>query len=190
MSAKEPGITKEEQELLESIDEDLALPPLPPDFISNVLGLLGIPSSVVEETHEPTNPTPYSEMLEEFYQRGREARAHGNYTLAVGLFRVAAEQGHADAQYSLGQMYFHGVEVRRNDEEAVKWFHLAAEQEHGRALDRLGFMYYEGLGVAKDRILAEKWYSLAAEQSKRRFDEKIRGGNRDADSDNRRATAG
>jgi len=38
------GLTKKEQQLLYLLDDELALPPLPPDFVSNVLARLGIPS--------------------------------------------------------------------------------------------------------------------------------------------------
>ena len=78
---------------------------------------------------------------------------------------LAAEQGNADAQYSLGYMYVNGEGVTQNDMTAVKWFSLAAEQGHAEAQYSLGVMYLYGLGVTQDDYrTALKWYSLAAEQ--------------------------
>ena len=47
---------------------------------------------------------------------------------AVKWYRLAAEQGDADAQASLGWMYASGRGVEQDDAEAVKWYRLAAEQ--------------------------------------------------------------
>ncbi len=49
-------------------------------------------------------------------------------TTAVKSFRLAAEQGNANAQYNLGVMYQQGWGVPRDYKKAVKWFRLAAEQ--------------------------------------------------------------
>ena len=60
---------------------------------------------------------------------------------AVRWYRLAAEQGDADAQYSLGNMNAEGRGVARDDAEAVRWYRLAAEQGYARAQNRLGAMY-------------------------------------------------
>jgi hypothetical protein len=54
------GLTKKEQQLLHLLDEELALPPLPEDFVSNVLKLLGLPSDIL--SNEP--PTPEAKKAE------------------------------------------------------------------------------------------------------------------------------
>ena len=43
------------------------------------------------------------------------------------LFRQAAEQGHADAQFNLGNMYANGEGVPEDDAEAARWYRMAAE---------------------------------------------------------------
>ena len=48
---------------------------------------------------------------------------------AVRWFRMAAEQGHAEAQYSLGVAYDTGEGVPEDDAEAVRWYRMAAEAE-------------------------------------------------------------
>ena len=80
----------------------------------------------------------------------------------LGRIQRAAEQGDAEAQFTLGRLYETGEGVPRDDAEAVKWFQQAAEQGHTDAQDSLGRMYRFGLGVAKDDVEAEKWFSKAA----------------------------
>ena len=56
----------------------------------------------------------------------------------VKWFRIAAEQGHADAQFNLGHMYELGWSVDRNNSTAVEWYRKAAEEGHADAQYRLG----------------------------------------------------
>ena len=56
-------------------------------------------------------------------------------------YRLAAEQGDADAQYSLGFMYATGDGVPENDAEAVKWYRFSAEQGNDRRTGRHGVIY-------------------------------------------------
>ena len=59
---------------------------------------------------------------------------------AVRWYRLAAEQGHASAQFNLGLMYDKGEGVPQDDAEAVRWFRLAAEQGNAWAQKRLDAM--------------------------------------------------
>jgi len=42
--------------------------------------------------------------------------------------KLLAEQGDAEAQLNLGDMYSDGEGIAKDDREAVKWYRLAAEQ--------------------------------------------------------------
>ena len=93
-----------------------------------------------------------------------------DYAEAVTWYRKAAEQGHSEAQFSLGLMYvagqgvsLDGVEAFR---EALKWYRRAAEQGHSDAQYLLGSYYVDGLGevIPQDWVEAEKWLRKAAEQ--------------------------
>ena len=75
-----------------------------------------------------------------------------------------AEQGHAEGQYGLGDMYHFGEGVQEDEQEAIKWYRLAAEQGYAEAQFRLGDMYNCGWGEPGDKQEAVKWYRLAAEQ--------------------------
>jgi TPR repeat protein len=78
--------------------------------------------------------------------------------------REAAEQGYAEAQFTLGGEYALGHGVPRDYGEAAKWYRKAAEQGYARAQFSLGFSYYFGHGVPQDYGEAAKWYRKAAEQ--------------------------
>ena len=57
---------------------------------------------------------------------------------AVRWYRLAADQGLAQAQYNLGVMYANGEGVPQDDQEAVRWYRLAADQGLAQAQLNLG----------------------------------------------------
>ena len=77
-----------------------------------------------------------------------------------------AEQGDAHSQWYLGMLYYNGIEVPQDREQAVKWYTAAAEQGNYSAQFNLGKMYYKGEVVPQDYKQAAKWYRKAAEQGK------------------------
>jgi uncharacterized protein len=87
-----------------------------------------------------------------------------DYTEAVRLYCLAAEQGNAFAQNNLGFMLQHGQGVAQDYAEAVRLYRLAAEQGDAVAQYTLGRMFYNGEGVAKNYAEAARLYRLAAEQ--------------------------
>lgn len=87
-----------------------------------------------------------------------------DYEQALECFRKAAEQGHADAQYHLGDCYYYGYGVEEDDTQAVEWYRKAAEQGHTDAQYALGECYNYGCGVDKNDERAVEWYRKAAEQ--------------------------
>src|SRR6266436_368026 len=80
-------------------------------------------------------------------------------------FRSKAEKGDADAQCHLGDCYYFGKGVAKDDVEAVKWWRKAAEQNLALAQANLCISYAAGEGVAKDNVEAVKWLRKAAEQN-------------------------
>jgi|GEM_PF-4982093 len=75
-----------------------------------------------------------------------------------------AEQGNAEAQYSLGTVYYKGAGVPQDYKEAMKWYLKAAEQGDANAQGHIGLMYEKGTGVSQNYKEAMKWYLKAAEQ--------------------------
>ncbi len=74
-------------------------------------------------------------------------------------FRLSAEQGNADAQFSVGFLYYTGRGVPKDHAEAERWYRLAAEQGEVGAQLSLALMYSD-----QDDPEAIHWYKLAAEQ--------------------------
>lgn len=72
------------------------------------------------------------------YERGVAAANRGNFEMAVRLWRYAADQGDAKAQYNLGVAYARGIDIVKDHSEALKWLHRAAEQGHAKAEQRIG----------------------------------------------------
>jgi S1-C subfamily serine protease len=75
-----------------------------------------------------------------------------------------AEQGDADAQYSLGLMYGNGEGVPKDSAKAFEWFQKAAEQGSADAQYSLGYMYGNGEGVPKNDVKAVEWIEKSAAQ--------------------------
>ena len=95
------------------------------------------------------------------YARGGQGLAQ-DYAEAAKWYRLAAEQGHAKAQFKLGVMYDNGQGVTQDDAEALQWYRKAAEQGYAKAQYNLGFMYGNGQGVPQDYAQAHMWFNLAA----------------------------
>ena len=51
---------------------------------------------------------------------------------AARWFRKAADQGDAEAQCHLGDMFAEGRGEAQNDEEAARWYRKAADQGHAQ----------------------------------------------------------
>ena len=52
-------------------------------------------------------------------------------------FRLAAEQGYANAQFNMGYSYAKGYGLKKDKVEAMKWLRLAAEQGYEDAVEML-----------------------------------------------------
>ena len=83
---------------------------------------------------------------------------------AVDRLRIAAEQGDAVAQFSLGEKYGKGEGVLQDHAEAERWYRQAADQGFPMAQFMLARMYEKGQGLPQDTFEAVAWYHQAAEQ--------------------------
>jgi uncharacterized protein len=89
----------------------------------------------------------------------------GNKAEGLRLTRLAAEKGHAKAQFYLGQFYSNGDGVEQSYKEAAKWFRRAADQGDDEAQEALGSAYFFGRGVPQDYMEAHMWANLALANS-------------------------
>ena len=84
-------------------------------------------------------------------------------TQAIDTIRSNALEGDHRAQYELGAMYYHGINVHTDHSEAIRWFSMAAEQEDADAQYNLGIMYGRGEGTPKDINRSMSWFMRASE---------------------------
>lgn len=61
-----------------------------------------------------------------------------NRTESIEKMKKAAEQGNADAQLKLGELYEKGEDVEKDWAEALKWYRKAGEQ--GSLVAKLRFL--------------------------------------------------
>lgn len=83
---------------------------------------------------------------------------------AVYSLCKSAEQGDAEEQMLLGDLYSVGQRVDQDNEQAAYWYRKAAEQGDSTGQWKLGDMYRDGRGVAQDDEQAAYWFRKAAEQ--------------------------
>lgn len=76
----------------------------------------------------------------------------------------AADQGDAEAQFKIGNMYVGRQALPEDYAEAAKWYRKAAEQRHAKAQSQLGLMYVIGQGVPQDYAEAVQWCRKSADQ--------------------------
>ena len=77
-------------------------------------------------------------------------------------YRLAAEQGHPIAQFTLGVRYDTGCDIPRDAAETLRWYRLAAEQGHAFAMIKVGHMCGDDLSVPRDDVQSHIWFNLAA----------------------------
>lgn len=87
-----------------------------------------------------------------------------DYNEAIKWWKLAAKQGHANAQAILGDLYGNGDGIPQNYAEAEKWHRLASQNGVPASQHNMGFMYETGNGVSQNYTQAWKWYHLAALQ--------------------------
>jgi uncharacterized protein len=76
--------------------------------------------------------------------------------------QTQADQGNAEAQNDLGELYAKGKEMPQDYAQARAWYEKAAAQGHPHAQNNLAELYFAGLGVPPDYVRAYMWVNLAA----------------------------
>jgi len=74
-----------------------------------------------------------------------------------------ANEGDADAAYSLANAYRNGQGVTKDPVQGAKWMLEAAEKGNVDAQFQIGYMYSVGEGVQQNDAEAVKWYRKAAD---------------------------
>ncbi|MDH5545270.1 MAG: caspase family protein [Gammaproteobacteria bacterium] len=85
-----------------------------------------------------------------------------DYATALKIWMPQAQQGDAEAQTNVGEIYEKGLGITPDYEMAAIWYKKAAEQGFSRAQINLGYLYEKGLGVPQDLAAAMNWYRKAS----------------------------
>lgn len=101
---------------------------------------------------------------ESIFQKAEELEKSGKAEEAIKLYTEAANEGHPQAQYSLGRAYLTGSGVEKDKKEALKWIKKAAEQGNMYAECHLGAFYRTGDGIKQDEVEGIKWIEKSAKQ--------------------------
>ena len=107
----------------------------------------------------------YPNNIQYMHDLGTAYSISNNSKEAFHWHMKAAKQGHASAQYSIGNMYSYGNGIKEDKKEAMAWYLKSADNNESWAQRQLGNMYQEGEGVKKDIKTALSWYKKAAESN-------------------------
>lgn len=102
----------------------------------------GIMSALGFASRTPDYSSCLTEMgAEDLWDKGCDYYCEGNFVEAAKCYRIAAEDGHPEAQYCLGLCYRDGEGVPQNYAEAIRYCRMAAEQGLEEAKQTLKELY-------------------------------------------------
>ncbi|MEH6631332.1 MAG: tetratricopeptide repeat protein [Halopseudomonas aestusnigri] len=102
-----------------------------------------------------------SPALSDTLKDAKQAVKRHDYETAFTLYKPLAEQGEAEAQYALGEMYSKGLGAEQDVKTATKWYEMAAEQGHLLAQLQAGRIYFL---ITEDLVHAHKWLNIISER--------------------------
>ena len=129
--------------------------PKRPRPTSALLGLLALPFLLLGGISRPACADAGA---------GRTAFEKGDYARAMSEWQRAADQGDADAEFGLGQLYEFGAgDLSQDYKRADYWYRKAAGQGNSEAEYRLALIWSAGAeGFPPDFVEAYQWAVLAA----------------------------
>ncbi len=82
--------------------------------------------------------------------------------VSTAELQLRGEEGHAEAQFQLGDRHENGLGVLQDYQSALSWYTRAADQRYPAAQARLAQWYLNGDRVRMDTTLCHMWANLAA----------------------------
>ena len=87
-----------------------------------------------------------------------------DYTKAMAAYKKAAQyESTFGAEYKVGEMYYNGEGVAKDNAQAFEWFRRAAVDGDADGYIAIGKMFASGTGVAKSKTVAKDWFNSACE---------------------------
>lgn len=111
-----------------------------------------------------TRPRPIKTSAQDCRIRGGEYVAYdrADYATALKVWLPRAQEGDAEAQNNVGDIYQKGSGLAPDYTLAAAWYQKAADQGYSPAEINLGLLYEKGLGVPRDQLKALDWYRKAS----------------------------
>ena len=94
---------------------------------------------------------------------GIQAFQNHNLKKAHEIFLGLANEECMDAMWLLGMMYYKGIGVPEDYEQAFTWFENASGLGDPDSMNFIGYMYESGIGVERNLDQAVRWYEKAVE---------------------------
>src|SRR5437763_25017 len=118
-------------------------------LISPLLLLLSCekPAAPIVHRRVVTRPVIILDNAVSTFDRAQNAFRSGEYEMAATYLEPFARKGNATAASELGQLYYAGNGVSKDDAVAAKWFRVAADRGDPEASTQLGYLYAQGTGV-------------------------------------------
>lgn len=108
----------------------------------------------------------FAAMGDDSLELANKFKNEGNYIEAVKYYEFSANEGNAQAQYIIGDIYLYGKFNSRVDPLQAKYYlDLSAEQNDKDALITLGKMYFDGNKAAaakKDYKISKDYFEKAS----------------------------
>ncbi|MDT8384453.1 MAG: hypothetical protein RRB22_08560 [Gammaproteobacteria bacterium] len=80
------------------------------------------------------------ERQQQQFAQGKQLFLDKQYLEAANLLLPLAQQGHIEAQYTIGYMYHYGHGLPRNEKESLRWITTAAARGHPLAQQALAIL--------------------------------------------------
>jgi TPR repeat protein len=98
-------------------------------------------------------------------EKGLIAFESQNYTQAFNLLKPLAEEGNAEAQCIIANMYHLGLGIEINVPEALQWYLKSSEKGYGIASNNLATLYFlGGNAIFQNKNEADRYFPKAREQ--------------------------
>src|SRR3954471_16767124 len=140
------------------------------------LSISSVPAAAWAQQTPPAEKKAASEekvSADEAFKRGEKAYEEQNFTEALRWYRVAADQGLAQGQVHVGNLYADGEGIKQDYAEALSWFRKAADQGDNEAMNNIGWFYLSGWGVPQDYKQALEWFQKSADKGNEVAERKI-----------------
>lgn len=104
---------------------------------------------------------PVQLTKEQYFERAKQQKSQEK---ALPDYRKAAEMGHAEAMFTMGQFFAEGKGgVTKDVKQAFSYYKRSADAGYQEAFMKVARMYDSGTGVEKNTYIANDWYLKSAE---------------------------